>query len=54
MRHLPDAELDELARITPEDVERARLTWEWIASPMVRALLDATPHDVLAKRDREE
>jgi hypothetical protein len=48
-RHLSSAELDELARITPEDVERARQTWEAIASPMVRALLDAVPVDDLGE-----
>ena len=53
MRHLSDAELDELARITPEDIERARQRWEAIASPELRALLDAAPDDALAKRDRE-
>jgi hypothetical protein len=45
VRHLSDAELDELARITPEDVERACQRWEAIGSPMVRALLDAVPAD---------
>jgi hypothetical protein len=47
VRHLSDAELDELARITPEDIERARQRWEAIASPMVRGLLDAAPDDGL-------
>jgi hypothetical protein len=46
-RHLSNAELDELARITPEDVERAGQRWEGIASPEVRALLDAEPDDGL-------
>jgi hypothetical protein len=45
VRHLSDAELDELARITPEDVERARQRWEAIASPMVRGLLDAVSEE---------
>jgi hypothetical protein len=45
LRHLSDAELDEQARITPEDVKRARQTWEAIASPMVRDLLDAVSEE---------
>jgi hypothetical protein len=45
VRNLSDAELDELARITPEDLERARQHWERFAPPELRGLLDAIPDD---------
>jgi hypothetical protein len=42
-RHFSSAELDAMAEITAEDIERARLRWEWSAE--VRALLDAVPEE---------
>jgi hypothetical protein len=50
MRRLSDAELEELARITPADIERARQRWERTSSPEVRALLDAQPGEEATKR----
>lgn len=38
-----DADLDALATITPEDIERAQRRWREIASPKFKALLDAEP-----------
>lgn len=40
-----DAELDELAAITPEDIARAQQAWRKDASPEYRDLLDARPAD---------
>jgi hypothetical protein len=42
VRHLSDAELDELARITPEDVARAEASARQWGSALLNALLDAT------------
>lgn len=42
---LTDAELDELAEITPEDVADAQRAWRADARPKVRDLLDAKPDD---------
>jgi hypothetical protein len=50
VRQLSDAELDELARITPADIEAARQRWERTASPEFRALLDAQPGEEATKR----
>jgi len=36
-----DEELDELAKITPEDIERASARWKKDAPPEFRDLLDA-------------
>lgn len=36
-----EAELDKLAEITPEDIERAKAAWEKNASPEFRDLLNA-------------
>jgi hypothetical protein len=53
VRHLSGAQLDEMAKITAEDIERARQRWEQIGSLEVRDLLDAEPDDAVAKRGRE-
>ncbi len=45
-RRLSDAKLEELkeqARITPEDIERAKQAWRRHARPAFRSLLDAEP-----------
>lgn len=42
-RRLSDAELAEQARITPEDIERAKQAWRRHARPAFRSLLDAEP-----------
>jgi hypothetical protein len=38
-----EAELDEAARITPDDIARAGAAWRRDASPAFRDLLDAKP-----------
>lgn len=40
-----EKQLEELAEITPEDIEAAKLTWEEVAPPKYRTLLDAEPVD---------
>jgi hypothetical protein len=40
-----EAELDALAEITPDDVDRAAAFWRTHASPAFRDLLDAVPTD---------
>lgn len=42
---LTDEQLDELAEITPRDIEDAKRTWREQASPAFRDLLDASPID---------
>ncbi len=41
VRRLSEAELDDLATITPADIERAKQAWRRSASPAFRSLLDA-------------
>lgn len=40
-----DAELDALASVTPQDIERATLAWAQDAPPQYRDLLNAEPED---------
>jgi hypothetical protein len=42
VRHLSDAELDDLAKITPEDIARAEASAREWGSALLNALLDAT------------
>lgn len=42
---LTDADLDQLAEITPADVQGAKALWDRYASPEFRGLLDAKPID---------
>lgn len=42
-RKLTEAELDQLAEITPEDIEDAKASWRRNAPPEFRDLLDAAP-----------
>lgn len=42
-RRLTDRELDELSRVGPEDVERAKAAWRRYAPARWRELLDARP-----------
>lgn len=39
---LTDAELDELAKVTPEDIQRARRLWIEAVDDEVKGLLDTT------------
>jgi hypothetical protein len=39
------AELDKLAEVSPEDIERAKQSWRQHASPEFADLLDAEPDD---------
>ena len=41
--HLPEPGPDDPARITPEDVERAKVAWEKATAPEFKHLLDAEP-----------
>lgn len=51
---LTDEELDELAKITPEDIERAKAAARKYGSPLFNALLNADAEDDAEEGDGAE